>query len=254
MTRWSAATAIAALALLATAPAGASTGVATPEAPSVSGGRHAALLDEFGGHHHPISTRSAAAQRSFDRGLELAYAFDHEAAMRSFEEAGRIDPASAMAWWGVALSLGPRPGEPMAEADVPRAWQAIQKARALAPSANEKERAYVAALEARYAPSPDADRHALDVAYADAMRDLARSYPEDLDAATLFAEALLDTMPSRYWTADLEPLPATREVLETLETVLARDPHHPGANRLYVHAIAAGHPKIARPVRRGFGA
>ncbi|HSK80233.1 MAG TPA: hypothetical protein VLQ45_27510 [Thermoanaerobaculia bacterium] len=207
-------------------------------------GRTAPLLEGRGKHHHAVATKSPLAQRYFDQGLTLAYAFNHAEAARSFREAARLDPECAMCWWGVALVQGPNINAKMEEAAVAEAWDALRKAQALAAKAGEKERAWIEALSARYSDSPTADRAALDSAYADAMRRLAWRYPEDSDAATLFAESLMDTMPWAYWEKDGQPKPATREILAVLEGVLARDPDHPGANHFYIHAVEAVRPEL----------
>src|SRR4051794_32450495 len=175
----------------------ASTAVATPTtsaAPSTPvaarQARGAPLFNNLGNYHHPITTRSPEAQRYFDQGLTLTYAFNHPEAIRSYTEAARLDPQCAMAWWGVALSYGPNINKPMDPADAPKAWEAIQKAKALSKNASPQEQAYIAALSKRYAQDPPADRSPLDKAYADAMRELHRNYADDLDAATLFAESV----------------------------------------------------------------
>lgn len=226
--------------------------LALPAAPARSAGpadgRTAPLLEGMGTHHHAISTKNPLAQRYFDQGLVLAYGFNHAEAARSFREAARLDPGCAMCWWGVALVQGPNINAKMEEAAVTEAWDALRKAQALAPKAGEKERAYIETLSTRYSESPSADRAALDQEYADAMRRLAWRFPEDTDAATLFAEALMDTMPWAYWEKggekDGQPKPATREVLAALEGVLARDPNHPGANHFYIHAVEAARPEL----------
>ena len=206
------------------------------------------LLGNLGSHRHPITTNSALAQRYFDEGLVLTFGFNHPEAIRSFEDAATLDPSCAMCYWGIALALGPNINAPMGSATVPEAWSAIQKARELAPGVSEREQAYIAALAQRYAAEPPADRSALDLAYAEAMRELARSYPDDLDAATLFAEALMDLSPWQYWTKDGQPTTYTEEIVATLESVLARNPSHPGANHYYIHAVEASHsPERAVP-------
>lgn len=211
--------------------------------PAAASGPTAPLLEGLGDHHHPVDTDVALSQRYFDQGLMLAYGFNHAEAARSFREAQRLDPDCAMAYWGEALVLGPNINAAMEAADVPLAWKALQRARILAATAPESERAYIEALAARYLAQPPDDRSALDQAYADAMRELARRYPEDLDAQTLFAEALMDTTPWNYWLPDGEPRPVTNEILETLDRVLAVDPYHEGANHLYIHAVEAGRPE-----------
>src|SRR5687767_5264629 len=205
----------------------------------------APLFGDLGNYSHPVTTKSKEAQQYFDQGLTLAYAFNHPEAARSFREAARLDPQCAMAWWGAALVLGPNINKPMAEEDVAKAWEALAKARALAPKASEKERGYIDALSKRYAETPTKDRAALDKAYADAMREVSRRYPDDLDAATLYAEALMDTMPWNYWMKDEQPKPETKEILAALEGVLKRKPDHLGACHLYIHAVEAVAPEKA---------
>ncbi len=216
--------------------------------------RRAPLLNGMGDHHLPITTKSQAAQRFFNQGLALAYGFNHAEAERSFREAARIDPKAPMPWWGVALVLGPNINTPMDPAANPKALDALRKAIALKENASQREAAYIDALSARYASDPPKDRKSLDQAYADAMRDLSRRYPRDDDAVTLFAEALMDTMPWDYWTTDKEPKDATKEVLGALETVLERNRKHPGANHFYIHAVEAVKPKLAEAAADRLGA
>jgi tetratricopeptide (TPR) repeat protein len=202
--------------------------------------RQAPLLDGLGSHHFPITTNSKEAQRYFDQGLVLAYAFNHKEAERAFREAARLDPNSAMAWWGVGLVLGPHVNAAMKPEDAPKAWEALTKAKERSPNASATERDYITALSARYAEKPPEDRAPLDLAYADAMRELAKKYPDDVDAGALFAEAIMDTMPWNYWLPEGRHQPLTPELLATLETVIAKSPQHPGANHLYIHAVEAG--------------
>lgn len=208
----------------------------------------ARLLDELGSHHHEITTSSPLAQRWFDQGLRLAYAFNHDEARIAFYEAAREDPACAMCWWGVAYTLGPNynlPGDPERDRE---AWQAVQKAKAAAAGATERERDYVEAIAARYAAEPPADRRPLDEAWALAMGRLADRHPDDLDAQTLHAESLMDLQPWDLWTASGEPKGRTAEIVRRLESVLARDPQHPGANHYYIHAVEASRaPERAEP-------
>src|SRR4051794_16220755 len=117
-------------AVLAWATAGVAQENASQRAPDKAG---APLFEHLGKFHHAVTTSSAEAQRYFDQGLLLAYGFNHPEAVRSFKEAARIDPDCAMAYWGIALALGPNINAPMTEAAVPEAWEALQKARALAP-------------------------------------------------------------------------------------------------------------------------
>jgi tetratricopeptide (TPR) repeat protein len=197
------------------------------------------LLGNLGSHRHPITISSELGQQYFDEGLILTFGFNHAEAIRSFRDAIMLDPACAMCYWGIALALGPNINAPMEPSAVPEALAALGKARDLAPSASPVEQAYIEALGARYSPDPDADRAAPDLAYANAMRTLAARYPDDLDAATLFAEALMDLSPWQYWTRDGQPTEYTGDIVATLESVLARDPEHPGANHYYIHATEA---------------
>jgi hypothetical protein len=196
------------------------------------------LFEGLGDHHMGV-TVSDEARPYFDQGLAFVYGFDHAAAVRSFREATRLDPSCAMCQWGLALALGPHINAPMAPEAVEPAYAAIARAQELAAAATERERAYIAALATRYASDPPDDRSALDRAYADAMRDLSAAFPDDLDAATLFAEALMNLMPWDYWAADGTPRPLTVEVLDALERVMERDPLHPGANHHYIHTAEA---------------
>jgi len=199
----------------------------------------ATRFENLGGYHHPISTKVAPAQRYFDQGMVLSFAFNHAEGIRSFREAARLDPACAMCFWGVALALGPNINAPMNVQAGREAYQAVQQALQLAGQAPEAEQVYIKALATRYAVEPPADRKALDLAYADAMRALARRYPDDVDAATLFAEALMDTTPWNYWTEDGKPGPLTAELVSTIESVLSRAPNHALAIHLYIHAVEA---------------
>ena len=202
-------------------------------------GRTAPLLEGMGDLHHAITTKSEMAQRFFDQGLVLSYAFNHKEAERSFREAARLDPDCAMAYWGAALVLGPNINAAMADAEILNAYSAIQKALSLAPKANEKEQAFINALSKRYAENPPADRMPLDEAYAEAMREVAQKYPDDPDAAALLAEALMDLHPWKYWELDGSPKPWTPEIVSTLESGLQKWPKHPGFNHFYIHAVEA---------------
>jgi tetratricopeptide (TPR) repeat protein len=205
-------------------------------------------LPGLGDHHHSVTTDVPLAQEFFDQGLMLALGFNHAEAERSFRQAAALDPGCAMCWWGVALVLGPNINAAMSEEAVFPAWQALRRALALRDGASERERAYLDALAKRYRPEPVADRAPLDEAYAAAMGEVARRYPDDLDAAVLYAEALMDTTPWSYWREDGEPKAVTTKILAALDGVLARDPAHAGANHLYIHAVEAGRPE------RGVGA
>ena len=197
------------------------------------------LLEGLGNHVHPIATDSALAQKFFDQGLALIFGFNHEEAARLFARASELEPKSPMPHWGIALALGPNYNLPPMPEREEKAWRAIAKAKELATNAPENERAYVEALVTRYSKDPHEDRHKLAVAYKDAMKEVKECYPDDLDAATLYAEALMNLRPWQLWTADGLPAEGTLEIVEVLENVLRRDPNHPGANHYYIHAVEA---------------
>ena len=198
------------------------------------------LFDDLGRYHRPITTRSPKAQAYFDQGLRLVYGFNHYEAQAAFREAARLDPTCAMCAWGVALTYGSNYNSPTDAERERGALTAVSQARTLAAmAATDRERALIAALATRHSASPTADRAALDRAYAEAMRDVSRRFPDDLDAATLLADALMNLRPWSLWTTEGAPQPGTEEIVATLERVLAVDPMHPGANHLYIHAVEA---------------
>src|SRR5262252_4885700 len=219
--------------------------------PSFAQSNSAVLIPGLGQLHHTISTKNPEAQQFFDQGLTLVFAFNHEEAARAFRRASELDPQSAMAFWGVALALGPCINLDVDPPHEQAAYEAVQKALLLAPAATEKERAYIQALAKRYSSDPKADLRKLDAEYASAMRDLSKHYPDDLDAATLYAESLMDLHPWKLWSLDGRPTEGTEEIVAVLESVLKRDPNHLGANHYYIHATEASpHPEWALPSAR----
>ena len=206
----------------------------------------AVLIPGLGQHHHAISTKNVEAQRFFDQGLTLVFGFNHEEAARAFRRATELDPQSAMAFWGAALAMGPCINLDVDPPHEKAAYEAVQKALLLAQGATERERAYIQALAKRYSSDPKADLRKLDAEYANAMRELSRNYPDDLDAATLYAESLMDLHPWKLWSLDGRPTEGTEEIVAVLESVLRRDPNHLGANHYYIHATEASpHPEWA---------
>jgi tetratricopeptide (TPR) repeat protein len=205
----------------------------------VSEPKPATLLPGMGRLHHAIATKNPEAQKFFDQGLTFVYAFNHDEAIRSFRRAAELDPASPMPYWGIALALGPNINLDVDPDRELAAYEAAQQAQLLAASAPANERAYVDALVKRYSNKPNADLKALAVDYTNAMRDLVRNYPNDLDAATLYAESLMDLHPWQLWTADGLPTEGTKEIVSVLESVLERDAMHIGANHYYIHAVEA---------------
>lgn len=199
----------------------------------------ATLLSGMGSLHHPISTSNPDAQRFFDQGLTLVYAFNHDEAERSFRRAAELDPAAAMPWWGVALALGPNYNDPGNPEKEKAAYDAIQKAKSLASSGPENERAYIEVLAMRYSSDPNADLKKLAHEYSSAMGALAKNYPDDPDASTIYAESMMDLRPWGLWKLDGTPSEGTLEIIAVLESVLARYPNHIGANHYYIHAVEA---------------
>ena len=195
--------------------------------------------NNLGHHAFPITTRSAEAQRAFNRGLTWAYSFGHTAAEQEFRAALVADPNCAMAWWGIALVNGPHINFPLVPPDkAAKAWEAITAAQRLAASCSPLERSLISALAKRYAHPQPEDRSPLDQAYADAMREVWRANQANADIATLFAEAAMDLHPWNYWSKGVAQ-PWTAEIVTTLETAMRLDPKHPGANHYYIHIVEA---------------
>jgi tetratricopeptide (TPR) repeat protein len=205
------------------------------------------FYEGLGGFTRKVTTASPEAQRYFDQGLAFLYAFNHDEAIRSFRRAAELDPACAMAWWGVSYANGPHINNPVVPEDRAKAaWEALGKARAAAAGATPVEKALVGALAFRYADPQPEDRKPLEQAYADAMRTVWKAYPKDADVGALFAESLADLRPWDLWQADGTPQPGTDELIATLEATLAVEPRHPLANHLLIHAVEASpHPERA---------
>ncbi len=197
------------------------------------------LMDGLGDLHHPVSTTNAEAQKFFDQGLRLIYAFNHEEAGRSFQQAAKLDPKLAMAWWGMAEAVGPNYNDPADPDRFKLAHDAIQKAGELAANAAPNEKAYIAAMALRFPADPKADHRLAAERYRNAMGDVAKQFPDDLDAATLFAEAGMNLHPWGLWHPDGTPEGGTEDIIATLESVLKRDPNHMGAIHYYIHALEA---------------
>jgi tetratricopeptide (TPR) repeat protein len=194
----------------------------------------------LGSYSRKVTTRSPLAQQYFDQGLRLTYGFGHPEGVRAFRAAVKHDSACAMCWWGVAWARGPYINARMDSAGGVEAFNAIQRAVALQSSATAAEKALIGAMATRYVAVPTrANRPGLDSAYANAMREVARKFPKDLDAGALFGESLMVLRPWDQWTRAGDPKPGTEEVIATLEKVLKRDIRHPGACHSYIHAVEA---------------
>jgi len=202
----------------------------------------------FGNVHHAVKTSSPEAQKMFDRGLALDYGFNHNQAQRCFQRAAELDTKMAMAYWGIALVQGTNYNMPVDADGEKQAYAAVQKALALSVDGPVKERDYIQALAKRYTDASKPDYDKLEAAYHDAMRELYKRYPDDLDAATLFAESGMNLHPWKLYDRDGKPAPGTAEIVSVLQSVLKRDPSHLGANHFYIHAVeASSHPEIGLP-------
>ena len=199
--------------------------------PGAGGQKPPALISGLGSHTHPISTQDPDAQKFFDQGLTLLFAFNRYEALRSFRRAAELDPGAVMPHWGIAMVFGPHVNMDLdGDVDMAKSCEAVKAAQALFQKASERERAYIEAASARcpeYRPE----------AYQKAMRDLARRYPDDLDAAAFFAESLMIPARWKWWKPDGTPAPGVEEAISVLESVMRRDPDHPGANHFYIHAV-----------------
>ncbi|MFD5002675.1 hypothetical protein ACFWMV_07165 [Streptomyces mutabilis] len=206
---------------------------------------------DLGTHGRPVTTSSPEAQRWFDRGLVWTYAFHHEEAVSCFEAAAAADPDCAMAHWGIAYALGPNYNKPWEAFDAEELTRTVDRTHAAVERAHEKaarsatpvERALIGALRARYPQSRAVeDCSVWNAPYAESMRAVHRLAPDDLDVATLYADALMNLTPWQLW--DLRTgRPAegarTLEAKDVLERALAADGgrEHPGVLHLYIHLM-----------------
>lgn len=205
------------------------------------------LYDNLGEHHHAITTSAPMAQKYFDQGLRLVYAFNHAEAIASFRQAVRFDANCAMCYWGIAHAAGPNINLAMDSASGAMAYEAAQKAQSLAEGTSPAEQAYIRAIVKRYARNPNADRAPLDSAFAKAMGEVHSAFPTDEDAAVLYADAMMNLSAWLYWTAEKKPRPGTQEILDALRPITERNLKHAGACHLYIHAVEAAYPKWAEP-------
>lgn len=197
------------------------------------------MLEEFL-YERKVATNSTEAARYFRQGLNLLYAFNHDEAIRKFRRATEHDPNFTMAWWGIAVANGPHINNSFVSPERnQQAWESLQKALDSAGPTSQADKALIEALRKRYANPAPQDRVPLDHAYADAMRQVWKQYPNDPDVGALFAESLMDLRPWDLWKPDGKPQPGTEEVVTVLEAVLAIKPRHPLALHLYIHAVEA---------------
>ncbi len=193
------------------------------------------MTKALGPFTRPISSTSTDAQAYFNQGMQMMFAFARPDAIRSFRAAWAADPACAICHWGEAWAWGSYLNEPMDAEDAPFAYAASRRALELKPKASAVERDYIDALAVRYVKDFDPEkRRVQDEAYAESMKRLSEKYPQDLDARTLYADALFLLEPRRG-RRDVNA-PSVQRLHGVLEGILARDPKHPGACHLYVHA------------------
>jgi len=186
-----------------------------------------------------VQSGNEEARQWANQGLRLVYAFNHPEAAASFRKATELDPKCAMCWWGLAYALGNNINSPLMRENAKPAYEASRKALELAPTASPREAAFIRALAKRYELPNPADRTKLDRAFAEAMREVSKQFPDDLDAKTLAADSLMNLTPWKLWSRDGKPNTYTLELAGMLEAVLQRDPTHMGANHMYIHAIEA---------------
>jgi tetratricopeptide (TPR) repeat protein len=211
----------------------------------------AGLFDNLGNLNHPVTTKNQTAQKLFNQGITLMYGFNHEEAVRSFQQALKNDSAMAMAYWGIAFCYGSNYNWPADMNATRKAYEAIVKAQSLSANASQKEKDYINTLAVRYTDDTTADLHALEIKYSAGMKLLSEKYPDDLDAKTLYAESMMNLHPWELWTKDGKPNENTMDIINALEAVLAVDSNHIGANHYYVHALEASpHPEKALPSAR----
>src|SRR5262245_7346749 len=210
----------------------------------------ARLFDNLGNFHRKVSTSSSEAQQYFDQGMRFLWAFNHDESTRSFARAAQLDPKCASCYWGVALTVGPNYNLPlMLEPRAKVAFEAVQLAQQNSAQVTPVEGALIGAVARRYPnarPIDPSNSAPILAAYAEAMKNVARQFPEDLDVQTLYAEALMNITPWKLWSPDGKPSPGTEEIQKTLEFVMSRDARHPGANHYYIHTVEASpHPEKA---------
>jgi tetratricopeptide (TPR) repeat protein len=199
----------------------------------------APLFKGLGKLHYAVTTGSAAAQKYFNQGLTLLYAFNHGEAGRSFMEVIRLDSTCAMAWWGLGMVLGPNYNAPLNPSSLQEINNAMDKAVAYSANATPKEKALIHALSKRFPRSEVKDMAPYNAAYAQAMKTAYEQFPGDMDIATLYADALMNEHPWDLWEKNGKAKPWTPAITEVLEKIMAKDPKHAGANHMYIHAIEA---------------
>lgn len=195
------------------------------------------LFEKINYVQHPVTTNSSKAQDYFNQGLSFYYAFNHDAAYKSFEEAAEIDPEMSMAYWGMALACGPIMGVEIPLSQEEKAYEAIQKAILLSTKSPGVEKAYIHALAKRYTNDSNPNFSQLELSYKNAQKEVMQNYPDDLDAANLFAESAINLNPKHLWKTSGDPDEGTTELVNALLSVIKRDPMNIGGNHFYILAM-----------------
>ncbi len=198
----------------------------------------AQLFDGLGDYQRAFTTSSEKAHDYLVQGFLWTQAFNYDEATRSFREAARLDPDCAIAWWGVAYSEGPSYNHAkMTKERQKTTWEAIQNALTRINNTTPVERSLINALRQRFAnPYPEDHAH-LDQAYAKAMGDVWKRYPDDAEIGMLYAESLMVLKPWQLYNKDREPIEGTAQIEALLTEVLELNPNLPGACHLYIHAV-----------------
>lgn len=203
------------------------------------------LFNNLGNLHFPISTKNEKAQAFFDQGLKLSYAFNHAEAHRSFMEASRLDPNSAMTFWGQAFTLGPNINDPIPPDERKiKINIAIAKAKQLASKSSLKEQALIEALSARYSEDLTEDIAELNMTYMEAMSIVIKKFPEDSNLQILYAASVMNTVPWNYWDKDGNPSPNIKDAKVALEKAILLEPENPGGHHYYIHMVELPYPDI----------
>lgn len=203
------------------------------------------LFNNLGNLHFPIATKNERAQAFFDQGVKLSYAFNHAEGHRSFMEAARLDPNSAMSYWGQAFALGPNINDPLPDDERKnKINQAMVKAQKLAAKTTAKEQALIEALSARYSEDLTADVAALNMAYMNAMAKVVKKFPKDANIQILYAASVMNTVPWNYWDKDGNPSPNIKEAKAALESSMELEPENPGGHHYYIHMVELPYPDM----------
>ncbi len=206
------------------------------------------LFENLGNLSFSISVKDPVAQQFFDQGLRLIFAFNHAEAHRSFMEVARLEPGSAMAYWGQAFALGPNINDPFPDDErKKKCLETLERANQLAGAAGMKEQSLIRALNSRYHNDFSVDIAKLNQDFMRAMAETAAKFPDDPTVLTLYADAIMNTMPWNYW--DNEGLPAenTLAAKAALEKAISLDAGHPGAHHAFIHLMELPQPEAAVP-------